>query len=63
MSTKDRIKTYLFGVLLGVILLIVWHTVRNPGNAPATTPSTPAQGVPSPSDGESVPPDVGDDQP
>lgn len=47
MTRKDRVKTYLMGVLLGVLLLIVWNYVRS-GMTPQNTggagvPSPPAQ--------------------
>ncbi|GAB4543899.1 MAG: hypothetical protein Tsb0013_00500 [Phycisphaerales bacterium] len=48
MTRKERIKTYLTGVLIGVLLLVVWSSIRakTQGGAPASGPG--AAGVPSP---------------
>ncbi len=46
MNRKDRIKTYLTGVIIGVLLLFTWQIMKSVSNRqnapPAGVPSAPA---------------------
>ena len=62
MSRKERIKTYLTGVAIGVAVLILWTALKQGGQGRGTTPG----GVASPSaespEGEAHAPETRDDE-